>query len=107
LRPRRRRSIEVGNVSAGGGPGRAFTFMRAVAFARVTGGEADVGVTAGGGAEGPACIEGGAKGPALSRKKYGEKPVLAVVLKMSPMPRPVTTSSSSSTFTASSAGVAC
>ena len=58
----------------------------------------------GGGAEGPAHAGGGTEGPALSRKKYGETPDLAALLKMSPMPRPVTTSSSSSTFMASSAG---
>jgi hypothetical protein len=40
------------------------------------------------------------------RKKYGENLVLVVVLKMSPTPGAATTPTSSSTFTASSAGVA-
>jgi hypothetical protein len=48
---------------------------------------------------------GGAEGPALSRKKYGEIPVLAAVLKGSAMVKPGGTSSSSS-LTASSAGAA-
>ena len=55
-------SAEVGGVA-----GRACSFMRAAAFARVVGrGGAVGGVTA-----------GGAEGPALSRKKYGETPDLA------------------------------
>ena len=95
--------VALPSVEVGGADGRALSFMRAAASARVTGGGA-VGGVAAGGAEGPACAGGGAEGPALSRKKYGETPVLAALLKMSPMPRPVTTSSSSSTFMVSSAG---
>ncbi|KAG0542705.1 hypothetical protein BDA96_02G127600 [Sorghum bicolor] len=63
--------------------------------------------------EGPTLARGAAEGPALSRKKYGEILVLAAVLKMSPrlnrLPTPgtATTSTSSLTFTASSAGAAC
>ena len=81
--------------------------MRVAASARVAGGGGAVGeVVAGGGAEGPVRAGGGAEGLALLRKKYGETPDHTVLLKMSPMSRPVTTSSSSSIFTASSAGAA-
>ena len=98
--------VALPSTEVGGAAGRAFSFMRAAASTRVVGGGGAVGGVAAGGAEGPACAGGGAEGPALSRKKYGETPVLAALLKMSPMPKPVTTSSSSSTFTASSAGAA-
>ena len=54
----------VPSVGVAGAAGRASAAMRAAASARVAGG---------GGAEGTG---GGAEGPALSRKKYGEKPVL-------------------------------
>jgi hypothetical protein len=70
-------------------------------------------VAARGGAEEPARAGGRTKDLALSRKKYGEMPVLAMVLKMSPrlkrLPTPgaATTLISSLTFTASSAGIAC
>ena len=80
LRPRRRQSVggvvALPSVEVGGADGRALSFMRAAASARVTGGGAVGGVAAGGGAEGPARAGGGAKGPALSRKKYGETPDL-------------------------------
>ena len=80
------------SVEFGGATGRAFSFMRAAASACVAGRGGAVGrVAAGGGAEGPARAGGGTEGPALSRKKYDETPDLAALLKMSPMPRPVTT----------------
>ena len=99
--------VALPSAEVGGAVGKAFSFMWAAASARVAGGGGAVGgVAAGGGAERPTHAGGGAEGPALSRKKYGETPDLAALLKMSPMPRLVTTSSSSSIFTASSAGAA-
>ena len=98
--------VALPSAEVGGAAGRACSFMRAAASARVTGGGAVGGVAAGGGAEEPMRVGGRAEGPTLSRKKYDEMPDLAALLKMSPMPRPVTTSSSSSTFMASSAGAA-
>jgi hypothetical protein len=81
---------------------------------RVAGEEGAVGeVAARGGAEEPARARGGTEDLALSRKKYGEMPVLATVLKMSsrlkrlPTLGAATTLISSSTFTTSSAGIAC
>ena len=100
--------VAVPSVEVGGTTGSACAFMRAIASVRVAAEEAatGAGVATRGGAEGPMCARGRAEGPALLRKKYGETPDLAALLKMSPMPRLVTTSSSSSIFTASSAGAA-